>query len=62
MADVGVVHGPEGDNYRYFGHFWAAIVIVALWTFVLAFLLFIALDWALGLRVPPRPWLAHRHG
>ena len=28
MADVGVVHGPEGENWKYFGWFWAAIVIV----------------------------------
>ena len=53
MADVGVVHGPPGENWKYFGWFWAAIVIVSAWTFVFAFALFKVMDWTCGMRVAP---------
>eukprot|EP00667_Euglena_gracilis_P007668 EG_transcript_7747 len=51
MADVGVVHGPAGERWRYFSYFWAAVAVVAAWSFVWSLLIFKGLDLTLGLRM-----------
>eukprot|EP00667_Euglena_gracilis_P000578 EG_transcript_578 len=53
MADVGVVHGPRGEQWHYFGYFWAAVAVVGAWSFVWSLLIFKGLDLVVGLRLPP---------
>eukprot|EP00668_Euglena_longa_P043312 GGOE01057495.1.p1 GENE.GGOE01057495.1~~GGOE01057495.1.p1 ORF type:complete len:497 (+),score=131.14 GGOE01057495.1:78-1493(+) len=51
--NVGVVHGPAGENWKYFGWYWAGITIVGVWSFCISFILFKGIDLVWRIRLSP---------